>query len=127
MITENYNKLHVLNEELKKIETAEKLVKKANETLQLELATFTDVSEQLSTTQQIMITSLREYMKNVIDIRMSYGREVVHMIESSRELNVITKGTGDIDKACLALIKLGEVLNDDLISKIKKTFNMGNK
>lgn len=124
MNTEIYNKQHILNQELKRLEETEKLLKIANELVKIELQTFTETNEQLSTTQEIMTSSLKKYLRDIQEIRMSYGREVIHLIESSRELNQITKGTEAIGKACDALVKLGDVLNQDLIVKIKRVFNI---
>ena len=124
MKTDTFNKIFEATESINKLEQVEEKLKKANERLKIEIDTFNTLSNNLNSTAEVMVPMLREYLSNITEVRMSFGREVINIISSVRELNAITKATPEIDKACQALIELKKVLSEDLVSKIRKTCNI---
>lgn len=124
METTNYNKAHILQQELKEIETLTERVKSASSILSGEIEFFKLVSNELDTAAKVIIPSLKSYLETVRDVRMAFGREVQEVLRSSRELTTIVKSRPELEQICETIIKIDKSLSDDLISKIKKTFNV---
>lgn len=124
METTNYNKQHILNQELKRIEETTERVKSASELLSSEVEFFKMVSSELEGVAKVIIPSVKEYIKILIEVRMGFAREVQDILRSSRELTELTKMAPKILDIVEVITKLNNVLSEDLVEKIKKTFNV---
>lgn len=124
METTNYNKAHILATELKEIETLTERVKSASSILSGEIEFFKLVSTELEKTQEIIIPKVKDYLKILMEVRMAFAREVQAVILSSRELTTIIKSRPELEQVCDTIIKIDKALSDDLINKVKKTFNV---
>lgn len=87
-----------------------------------------EVFESLITTvnnQQASINPiLREYLKDIIDIRMSFGREVKNILEHVRQLNEIAKSNKQLQEFAETLDKFNKVLDPEMLVKIGVIFNV---
>jgi hypothetical protein len=63
---------------------------------------------------------LKAYVESISTIRVALGQEVMHIIQSTREIGIVTKNTQDIMNFCQALNKLDALLTPELITKLKK-------
>src|ERR1700681_1364535 len=106
MKTEVFNKIFEATDSIRQLELIESRLKQANESLKVDITTFNTIANELNSTAEVITPLLRDYLSNVIDVRMAFGREVIHIIESARQLNVITKAPPEINAACDSLAKL---------------------
>lgn len=127
METAHYNKEHVLKAELKTIEELTERIKSASALLSSEVEFFKLVSTEIDSAASIILPSVKDYLKVLIEVRMGFAREVQDILRSSRELTEITKSAPKIEEVIEAVIKLDRVLNGELINKIKQTFNVESK
>lgn len=127
METTHYNKEHVLKVELKTIEELTERVKSASALLSSEIEFFKLVSTEIDSAASIILPSVKEYLKVLIEVRMGFAREVQDILRSSRELTELVKSAPKIEDMIEAVIKLDKALNGELINKIKQTFNVESK
>lgn len=127
METAHYNKEHVLKAELKTIEELTERIKSASALLSSEVEFFKLVSTEIDSAASIILPSVKEYLKVLIEVRMGFAREVQDILRSSRELTELVKSAPKIEDMIEAVIKLDKALNGELINKIKQTFNVESK
>lgn len=78
------------------------------------------LEEELKRASDLLIPLLREYLRDVRTIRMGFAEEVVHIINSSRNLNELVKSTPQLLAYGEAVKKLQEVLTPEFIETIAK-------
>ncbi len=127
MNTETYNKLHIINDEIKKIENAEKLLAVAREQLEGSIKIFNRLSNEIESTSKVLVPILKEYLEAIQQVRVAYGMEVQHMLRSSKELSGIYKQKEEMDSFLKSFIALTEAIRDEkILNNIKKVFNVEN-
>lgn len=81
------------------------------------------LERELERASNLLLPLLREYLKDVRSIRMGFAEEVIHIINSSRNLNEIVKQTPNLIEYVAVIKQLQETLTPefiDMISKLKK-------
>lgn len=86
--------------------------------------TFKELQNQLDVSASTLIPLLRTYLEEVRNIRMAFGREVIEIMRSVRELDGVTKSTEKLGQITESIIALDKALNSDLKSKITSVFNV---
>lgn len=69
---------------------------------------------------ETIIPTLRDYLNQIREIRMSMVRECKEIIQSSRDLSEITKQTKTIIEFAKAIDTLDRTLTPDLVIKLNK-------
>lgn len=82
------------------------LVKKVTEESEVYLSTY--------------LPTFTAFLENVRFIRNEFGKEVVHILHSSREISMVTKNTQNIIDFVTAVGKLNQILTPELIEKLNK-------
>lgn len=74
-------------------------------------------SEQmLNTFLPILVT----YVKNISEVRISLGKEVVHILQSARELGSVGNSSQQLTNFCQAVVKLHEILTPEIVEQLRK-------
>lgn len=63
---------------------------------------------------------LSTYVKSIAGIRQMLGEEVAHVIQSTRQLSIVTKNTQEIHDFVQAVMKLDAILTPSLIDKLSR-------
>lgn len=63
---------------------------------------------------------LREYLKDLIEIRMTFSREVLDILRSSNELGKVTKVSKDLLEFAEAIEKIKTILTPETIEILRK-------
>jgi hypothetical protein len=71
-------------------------------------------------TDELLLPLLRTYLNDVRDIRMAMGREVQSIIQSSRQLNELTKGTAALMELTKTIMILKDLLTPDMMEKLRR-------
>lgn len=85
---------------------------------------FNELQNALDTSVSTLIPVLRAYLEDVRSIRMAFAAEVKHIIQSTSELNMITKSAPDLIKLGEAIKLIDSILSSNLKDKITSTFNV---
>lgn len=78
------------------------------------------INEQIGGINPIM----KVYLDDIMSIRMSFGREVAHILEHVRQLNDIAKSEPNLLKLAHTIEKFNEALKPEVIDNIKTIFKI---
>lgn len=78
------------------------------------------VINETETMLNTYVPILSGYIESIARLRMDFGKEVQHIVQSTREIKVITGGTQQILEFCSAVENLNKILTPDLIEKIRR-------
>ena len=82
-----------------------------------------ELTKQVSNAHTQFVPIIKEYLKDIQDIRMTFAREVVDIIRSAAELKGIGKSTEEIIKLREAIDKLDKILTPEITERIKRLIN----
>ena len=68
----------------------------------------------------VLIPVAKTYLTELRSIRMAFGQEVIHIVESSRQVRELVKHEPEFKKLVGTLLELDSALNDDLIAKLRR-------
>lgn len=63
---------------------------------------------------------LTTYVNSIIEVRQLFGKEVAHIVQSTRELSLVTNNTQPLINFIQATAKLNEALTPELTDKLKR-------
>lgn len=99
--------------ELQHIEYCNKVLREHLELIQ----NITDAGKKIF---DVYGSGLNEYIGHIYKVQVDFGRVVLEITKSAKELRGITGGTQELINYTQAATKLNEVLDDKLIQKIVK-------
>lgn len=103
-------------DDLQFLEHCNKMLREHLELVQL----VTNESEGLFS---IYLPILQKYVSGITELRKGIGQEVVHIVQSSRELKVVTSGSQEIHNFVAAVLKLKEALTPEMIENMRRLTN----
>lgn len=77
------------------------------------------VVQEIENIDKTMLPLLREYLGGVRDVRMSIGREVQDIANSTRTLAHLSRHTQEIKEFCDAIDRLSKILTPEIIEKLR--------
>lgn len=107
------NKQELTHDELQHIEHCNKIMRDHLELVQ-------KVTGEVQKTFDLYLPHLQDYVGTLRAIQFEFGRIVVDIIRSSRELKLITSGSQELHNYGQAATKLNQALSDELVQKIIK-------
>ena len=63
---------------------------------------------------------LQNYMQGVVAVRNEMGKEVNHIVQSTRQISIVTSNTQKLMDFTTAVVKLEAVLTPSLIDKLER-------
>ena len=91
-----------------------------NKILEEHLELVQKVTNETESLLNTYLPILSGYVRAVVEVQMNFGKAVVEITRSAREVKVITSGSQEIENFVAAAVKLNNVLNDELMLKIIK-------
>lgn len=101
------------HEELQAIEHSTKILREY-------LDLIATVNSSTLNLQDSFLPSLHNYMKGVVAVRTNLGTEVQHIIQSTRQLGIVTGNTQKIIDFTAACIRLDAILTPSFLGKIER-------
>jgi len=99
--------------ELQHIEHCNKILKEHQETIRI-------VTEETERMMSNYLENLQNYMRGVIRVRIEMGKEVNQILQSTRQISLVTSNSQKIIDFTQAVLKLEAALVPSLVDKLER-------
>lgn len=113
------NKAYLSQDELQHIEHCNKVLEAHHE---LVTKVISETQEKLNNYLPIVST----YVNAIADVRRAFGEEVKHILQSNRQLQIVTGSAQDVINFTSAVVKLNQILTPEFIEKLQRISEKGN-
>lgn len=96
------------------------LIEHSNKILKDHLEIVETVVNQTEGLLNNYIPILKAYVQSIVAIRTDLGNEIVNIVQSTRQVALVTNNTQNIINFTQAVSRLNEILTPELISKLNK-------
>jgi hypothetical protein len=79
-----------------------------------------ELANEVNKAAEFQLPLLREYLKDVREVRMAFASEVREVLRSAQQLKEITKGVVEITTFGDALVKLHDVLTPEFVATLER-------
>lgn len=107
------NKTILTEDELQHIEHCNKILREHSKL----------VEDTVNNTQELLnlyLPALSAYVSGISKVQVELGKEVVNLIQSTRQIKIVVSNTQEITNFISAVVKLNDILTPELIEKLKK-------
>lgn len=93
---------------------------KTNQDIKISVESFAQLQKELHDSAEIIVPLMRNHLSNIQSVRMAFGREVVEILRSGRELLALSKNLPELEKLIKTLMLLKELATAENIELMRK-------